>query len=208
MSTLNLPSFSLKPVLVLAMTGLIFTRSQEGTQLDRLTQPGQTEQGIRYRVPSCWVLVGAAGRAVRQSRSGAHRAPGSESCSVRVTIYSVYSPYWYCSFTVCFICCSVQLPLSRSRSFCLFLSPLLPTPVWGEVVERPRGPLLPASANLQLFAQPGSWERQKGPAEQGLVCARLRWTPQGSCPRAIIAGLPLIPTIPSPGPRLPCAGET
>jgi len=40
------------------MTGLIFTRIQEGTQLGGLTQPGQTEQGILYHVPSCWVLVG------------------------------------------------------------------------------------------------------------------------------------------------------
>jgi len=45
-------------VLGSARTGLVFTRSQEGTQPGGLTQPGQTEQGIRYHVPSCWVPVG------------------------------------------------------------------------------------------------------------------------------------------------------
>jgi len=49
-------------VLGLARTGLIFTRIQEGAQLDGLTQPppGQTEQGIPYHVPSCWALVGGS----------------------------------------------------------------------------------------------------------------------------------------------------
>jgi len=45
-------------VLGLVRTGLSFTRSQEGTQLGGLTQTGQTEQGIWYHVPSCWVLSG------------------------------------------------------------------------------------------------------------------------------------------------------
>jgi len=43
-----------------ARTGLIFTRNQEGAQPGGLTQPqpGQTEPGIPYHVPSRWVLVG------------------------------------------------------------------------------------------------------------------------------------------------------
>ena len=43
-----------------ARTGLIFTGLQEGAQPHGLTQPqpGQTEPGIPYHVPSCWVLVG------------------------------------------------------------------------------------------------------------------------------------------------------
>jgi len=49
-------------VLGLARTGLIFTRIQERAQPGRLTPPGQTEQGIPYRVPSGWVPVGGAGR--------------------------------------------------------------------------------------------------------------------------------------------------
>jgi len=51
-------------VLGLARTGLTFTRIQEGTQLGGLNQPqpGQTEPGIPYHVPSCWVPVGGAAR--------------------------------------------------------------------------------------------------------------------------------------------------
>ena len=47
--------------------------------------------------------------------------------------------------TVCFIFCSVELPLSQPMGFfCLFLSILLPTAAEGGVVEWPHGPLLPA----------------------------------------------------------------
>jgi len=47
-------------VLGSARTGLIFTRIQEGAQPGGLAQPqpGQTEPGIPYHVPSCWVPVG------------------------------------------------------------------------------------------------------------------------------------------------------
>jgi len=53
-------------VLGSARTGLIFTRIQEGAQPGGLTQPqpGQTEQGIPYHVPSCWVPLGGAGGCV------------------------------------------------------------------------------------------------------------------------------------------------
>ena len=46
-----------KAVLGSARTGLIFTGIQEGARLGGLTPPGQTEQGIPYHVPSCWVPV-------------------------------------------------------------------------------------------------------------------------------------------------------
>jgi len=45
-------------VLGSARTELIFTRSQEGTQVGRLTQTVQTKQGVWYHVLSCWVPVG------------------------------------------------------------------------------------------------------------------------------------------------------
>ena len=45
-----------------ARTGLILTRSQDGTQLGGLTQTGQTKHGVRYHVPSYWVLSWGAGR--------------------------------------------------------------------------------------------------------------------------------------------------
>jgi len=62
-------------VLVLARTGLIFTGIQEGAQTGGLTPPGQTEQGIPYHVPSCWVPVGGAGRReiTHSSRLGSAR---------------------------------------------------------------------------------------------------------------------------------------
>ena len=48
-------------VLGSARTGLIFTGLQEGAQPGGLTPPGQTEPGIPYHVPSCWVPVGGTG---------------------------------------------------------------------------------------------------------------------------------------------------
>jgi len=47
-------------VLGSARTGLIFIGIQKGAQPGGLTQPGQTEQGIPYHVPSCWVPVGGS----------------------------------------------------------------------------------------------------------------------------------------------------
>jgi len=60
-------------VLGLARTGLIFTGIQEGAQPGGLIRPGQTEQGIPYHVPSCWVPVGgswAAGTHLRLGSTG------------------------------------------------------------------------------------------------------------------------------------------
>jgi len=61
-------------VLGLARTGLIFTRIQEGAQPGGLTQPqpGQTEPGIPYHVPSCGIPVG--GRCGRNSLAARERA--------------------------------------------------------------------------------------------------------------------------------------
>jgi len=94
-------------VLVLARTGLIFTRSQEGAQLSGLAQPqpGQTEPGIPYHVPSSWVPVGGRGAGGSLSWFGSARrrsCPGERvCCAVRV----VFSPYLYHCF-----CCSLCLP--------------------------------------------------------------------------------------------------
>jgi len=125
-------------VLGLARTGLIFTRNQEGTQLGGLTKPGQTEQGIRYHVPSCWVLAGGGSWAAgRQPRQPAGRVALCillfVLCILLISIVVVPVP---------FVCCSVKLPLSRPTSFCLFLSILLPTPAGGGAIEQPIGPIL------------------------------------------------------------------
>jgi len=61
-------SLSFHFVLGLARTGLIFTRIHEWTQPGGLTQPGLTEQGVPYHVPSCWVLVGESWVVGRLSR--------------------------------------------------------------------------------------------------------------------------------------------
>jgi len=44
--------------------------------------------------------------------------------------------------TVHFVCCSVKLPLIPTKSFCLFFHILLPTPIGGGTIERPRGPFV------------------------------------------------------------------
>jgi len=59
-------------VLGLARTGLISTGIQEGAQPGGLTQPqpGQTDQGIPYHVPSCWVPGGPGGGGATGTHSG------------------------------------------------------------------------------------------------------------------------------------------
>jgi len=100
----------------------------------RLTQPqpGQTEPGIPYHVPSRWVTTG--GMAWRElTHSSGARAP---FLSGRTALWVVR--FVSCFLLICivvvavpFICCSVKLPLSRPTSFCLFLSILLRTPAVG-----------------------------------------------------------------------------
>ena len=80
------PYCPLVTVLGSARTGLIFTRSQEGTQPGGLTQPGQTEQGIPYHVPSCWVRVGEFGRREGVAARECAAAAGSKSCSLHSAI--------------------------------------------------------------------------------------------------------------------------
>jgi len=98
------------PVLGLARTGLIFTGLQEGAQLGGLTQPqpGQTEPGIPYHVPSCWVPVGGAGRQELTCGLGASGAgPVRENGSVGHVVRVVFSPYLYrcCSCSLCLLFC-------------------------------------------------------------------------------------------------------
>ena len=119
-------------VLGLARTGLIFTGIQEGTQLGGLTQPGQTEQGIPYYVPSCLVPVGGSWAGGTHSRLGSAWQWWSVRADLRV-LWFVLCILLICIVvvTVPFVCCSVKLPLSRPTSFCLFLSILLHTPAGG-----------------------------------------------------------------------------
>ena len=55
-------TWALPYVLGSARTELIFTRNQEETQPGRLTETGQTKQGIKYHVLLCRIPVGELGR--------------------------------------------------------------------------------------------------------------------------------------------------
>jgi len=95
-------------VLGLARTRLIFTRIQEGTQLGRLTQPGQTEQGIPYHVPSCWVPGGGElGGGISLAAQECVVVVGGETCSLRSTVCVVFYPYLYrcCYCSLCLLFC-------------------------------------------------------------------------------------------------------
>jgi len=106
------------------LRGLIFTRIQEGTQPGGLTQPGQTEQGIPYHVPSCWFPVGGW-------LGGGNSLTARERVAV---VRSGRAGLWVVRFVLCFllicivvvpvpsVCCSVKLPLSRPACFFPFSS--------------------------------------------------------------------------------------
>jgi len=102
------------------MTGLIFTRSQEGTQPAGLIQTGQTEQGILYHVLSCWVLAGGSWAVGRQSGLGSARQQAVRA-ALCVLLFVLCIPL-ICIVVVPvpFVCCSVKLPLCQPTSFCLF----------------------------------------------------------------------------------------
>jgi len=77
----------------LTRIGLIFTGIQEGAQPGGLTQPqpGQTEPGIPYHVPSCWVPVGrswGAGTQLGSAGAGPVRQNGSLGGVVSVVLFS------------------------------------------------------------------------------------------------------------------------
>ena len=75
-----------------AKTGLIFTRSQGGTQPGGLIQPGQTKQGIAYHVPSCWVLgVGELRGGKPVAAWEREAASGGESNSLHSVLFCVFS---------------------------------------------------------------------------------------------------------------------
>jgi len=129
-------------VLGLARTRLIFTRIQEGAQPGGLTQPqpGQTEPGIPYHVPSRWVPVGGAARRELTRGSGACSAgpvweSGSLGRAVRCCVFSL-SVSLLLLFP--FVFCSVKLPLSRPTSFCLFFFPFSSAPQRGEGQPKPK----------------------------------------------------------------------
>ena len=102
-------------VLGLARTGLIFTRSQERTQLGWLTENGQIKQGVRYHVPPCWVPAGELIRTEVNRAWGAVRVALCIHCFILyILLISIVV------VTVFILCCSVKLPLSIPTIFLPF----------------------------------------------------------------------------------------
>jgi len=122
-------------VLGSARTGLAFTRIQESAQPGGLTQPqpGQTEQGIPYHVPSHWVQVGGAsttGNSLAARKRGRRPCPGqrlSGLCgSHRFISLSVSLLLLFPLFAVLLNCPYPDPPVSAC-----FFSILLHTPAGG-----------------------------------------------------------------------------
>jgi len=140
-------------VLGSAMTGLIFTRIQEGAQPGGLTQPqpGQTEPGIPYHVPSCGVPVGGAARWELTRGSGARGAsPVRESGSVG-------SCGLFCVFPLS-VSLLLLFPLFAVLLNCPYPNPLVSacffpfsTPRRGE--GQPRGTFVVAAAETKTVCQ-------------------------------------------------------
>jgi len=163
--------YSTTSVLGSARTGLIFTRNQEGAQPGGLAQPkpGQTEPGIPYHVPSCWVSVGGAALLELSRGSGAHGAgPVRENGSLGCGVCVVFSPDLYrccsCSllFTVLLNCPYPDPPVSAS------FFPFSSAPRQGE--GRPRSAFVAGSSqnqNIKFGAQ--VWGRDNGRAEQQVL---------------------------------------
>jgi len=120
--------------------------SRKGAQLGRLTPPGQTEQGIPYHVPSCWIPVGggswARGTLSRFGRAQRWFGPGewlSGSCGLCWVFSSSVSLLLLFPLFAVLLNCPYPDP---SVSTCFF--PFSSTLRQGE--GRPRGAFLPAAA--------------------------------------------------------------
>ena len=126
-------------VLGSARTGLIFTG-----QLSGLTPPGQTEPGIPYHVPSCWVPVGGSGAVGTHSWLGSAGGGGSgERLCGSCGLFCVFSSsvsllLLFPLFAVLLNCPYPDPPVSA----CFF--PFCSAPWQGE--GWPHGALLPATA--------------------------------------------------------------
>jgi len=102
-----------------ARTRLIFTRIQQGTQPDGLTPLGQTEPGIPYHVPSCWVPVGGRGAGGQELIRGSGACAAVRSRRAALCCRALFFWFILCIPLFCiivvpvpFVCCSVKLPLS------------------------------------------------------------------------------------------------
>ena len=99
-------------VLGSARIGLIFTKSQGGTQSGQLTQTGQTNWLFDTMWSHAWFWGGRAGQEEVNRSSGVRRASDSVLC-----VFHYFCIYFLDTVTVPFLCCSVKLPLSQPTSF-------------------------------------------------------------------------------------------
>ena len=108
----------------------LFSPGARGVTAGWLTHAGQTEQGIPYRVPSCWVLVWElpGGKAVAAQKHVGHWAVRVAICISLLVLYIFVISIVV--VTVLFICCSVKLHSFRPMSFPVFL-PFLSHPSRG-----------------------------------------------------------------------------
>ena len=97
-------------------------------------QPGQTEPGIPYHVPSCWVPVGGIHSRLGSAGAGPVQESGSLGRAVCCCVFSL-SVSLLLLFPL--FCCSVKLALSRPSGFLPVSFPFSSAPRWGE--GRPRG---------------------------------------------------------------------
>jgi len=137
-------SFEMDVQLVLgsARTGLIFTRSREGTQPSGLTQTGQPNG---YSIPRAVVLGSEWGSWPGEKLIAAWELMGHRAVRVALCILLLILHILLISIIVVavrFLCCSVKLPLYQPTSFRLLLSILLPIPVGGGATERSHGPFV------------------------------------------------------------------
>jgi len=105
-------------VLGSAGIGLIFTRSQEGTQQGRLTQTGQLAYSLL-----CAMMLGAGWRSWPGEVNhglGVRWALGGETVALCIPLFLYIGLISIVVVAVRFLCRSVKLPLSRPTSFPFF----------------------------------------------------------------------------------------
>ena len=135
------PGFSQDSVNFYQKPGLITAR------LAHLNWPNKTG----YSIP-CAVMLGSGegmgwGKLMAAWEHAGHRVVRVALCISLFVLYILLPSFLlllFAPFAVLLNC-----PYPDPRVFCLFLSILLPTPAGGGAIERPCGPLLPATAKLQ-----------------------------------------------------------
>jgi len=110
------------------------SHQKPGADTARPSDPNRSNKwDIPYHVLSCSVPGGGASWGQGSLGSGTRELTGHQAVRVApcILLFVLYILSVGIVVTVCFLCCSVKLLLSRLTSFCLFLSILIPTPAGG-----------------------------------------------------------------------------